>query len=359
MPPNGCMVIATELQLSYRIKYTSAPGAASLFRRCAVFYKAGFELGPSGTRNRGLDSQLGALMNASPILKSFSRASYAVFLLAAVMLPSYLKSSCQEYPYFVTYSQEMEEPGNLDIEMFNVTGNPQGGDSFIGSDVEFEYGLKGWWTTEFYLDGQATQNQSTIFTGFRWENRFRPLPGEHWINPVLYAEFEDISADKTIREVVGHDGRYDFLVPNWLAHMDKQREIELKLILGSNLRGWNISENFIAEKNLAGDPWEFGYAVAVSRPLQLAASARECAFCAEKFQAGVEMYGGLGDANGFGLHLTSQYLGPTVSWTAPNGMTVAFSPQFGLNGYSIPVLYRFSVSYEIQQFLSHFRRSGQ
>src|SRR5208337_1583708 len=106
MPPNGCMVIATELQLSYRIKYTSAPGAASLFRRCAVFYKAGFELGPSGTRNRGLDSQLGALMNASPILKSFSRASYAVFLLAAVMLPSYLKSSCQEYPYFVTYSQE-------------------------------------------------------------------------------------------------------------------------------------------------------------------------------------------------------------------------------------------------------------
>jgi len=71
------------------------------------------------------------------------------------------------------------------------------------------------------------------------------------------------------------------------------------------------------------------------------------------------MYGGLGDANGFGLHLTSQYLGPTVNWTAPNGMTVAFSPQFGLNGYSIPVLYRFSVSYEIQQFFSHFHRSEQ
>ncbi len=182
---------------------------------------------------------------------------------------------------------------------------------------------------------------------------------EHWINPVLYAEFEDTSADKTIREVVGHDGLPDFLVPNWLAHMDKEREIELKLILGSNVRGWNISENFIAEKNLAGDPWEFGYALAASRPLQLAASARECALCAEKFQAGLEMYGGLGDANGFGLHLTSQYLGPTVNWTAPNGMTVSFSPQFGLNGYSIPVLYRFSVSYEIQQFLSYFHRSGQ
>ena len=298
-------------------------------------------------------------MGLIKIFRSCLPAVRTMLLLAGVLLPSYVRGLCQEYPYFVTYSQEMEEPGNLDIETFNVVGNPQGGDSFLGSDVEFEYGLKGWWTTEFYLDGQTTQNQSTIFTGFRWENRFRPLAREHWINPVLYAEFEDTSADKTIREVVGHDGLPDFLVPNWLAHMDKEREIELKLILGSNLRGWNISENFIAEKNLAGDPWEFGYALAASRPLQLAASARECALCAEKFQAGLEMYGGLGDANGFGLHFTSQYLGPTVNWTAPNGMTVSFSPQFGLNSYSVPVLYRFSVSYEIQQFLSYFHRSGQ
>jgi hypothetical protein len=293
------------------------------------------------------------------IRATLKRTGYAALLLLGMVLPSYLQCRGQEYPYFVTYSQEMEEPGNLDIEMFNVVGNPQGGDSFIGSDVEFEYGLKGWWTTEFYLDGQATQNQSTIFTGFRWENRFRLLPREHWINPVFYAEFEDTSADKTIREVVGHDGLPDFLVPNGLAHMDIEREMELKLILGSNVRGWNISENFIAEKNFAGDPWEFGYAFGVSRPLQLAARAYECTFCPEKFQAGLEMYGGLGDADGFGLHLTSQYLGPTINWTAPNGMTVGFSPQFGLNGYSIPVLYRFSVSYEIQQFFSHFHRSEQ
>ena len=42
-----------------------------------------------------------------------------------------------------------------------------------------------------------------------------PLPSavqEHWINPVLYAEFENInSADKALLEVVGHDGIDDFL----------------------------------------------------------------------------------------------------------------------------------------------------
>jgi hypothetical protein len=37
------------------------------------------------------------------------------------------------------------------------------------------------------------------FTGTRWENRFRPLLHEHWINPVLYVEFENTSgADKTL-----------------------------------------------------------------------------------------------------------------------------------------------------------------
>src|ERR1039457_2031876 len=172
---------------------------------------------------------------AKRLLASFARAALArigcaALLLAGVLLSSCLQCHAQEYPYFVAYSQDMEEPGNLDIEMFNVVGNPPGGNSFIGSDIEFEYGLKAWWTNEFYLDGQATQKDSTLFTGCHWENRFRPLSHEHWINPVLYAEFGDTSADKTIREVVGHDGRYDFLVPNRLGHMDKEREMELKLI---------------------------------------------------------------------------------------------------------------------------------
>jgi hypothetical protein len=264
----------------------------------------------------------------------------------------------QERPYFVTYSHEMEEPGNLDIEMFNAVGNPPGGDLFLGSNIEFEYGVKAWWTSEFYLDGQSTQHDSTIFSGFRWENRIRPLLREHWINPVIYMEFEDTSADKALREVVGHDGLPDFAEDNAEARLDKERELELKLILGSNYGGWNISENVIAEKNLSNEPWEFGYAWGVSRPLRLAARAQKCAFCPERFQAGVEMYGGLGDRYSFGLNQTSHYIGPTINWTAPNGLTLSFSPQFGLNDYSIPRLYRFGISYEIEQFLSYFHRGG-
>src|SRR5439155_14750386 len=212
----------------------------------------------------------------------------------AGLIPSPLKAG--DEPYFVTYDDQLEEQGNLEISLNPMLGLPGKGKGpvFMGSWVEFEYGAKGWWTTEFYLDGQSTRGDSTIFTGFRWENRFRPLAGHHWINPVLYVEFEDINgADKTFLEVVNHDSVDDLAVPNREARAEKQREVEAKLILSSNYKGWNVSENFIGEKSLTNVPWEFGYAAGVSRPLALAASATPCAFCRENFRAGAELYGGL------------------------------------------------------------------
>lgn len=255
-----------------------------------------------------------------------------------------------EAPNFITYAHQMEEPGNLEIDTKGVVSKPAGGSRFLGSAIEFEYGTTAWWTTEVYLDGQATVADSTLFTGFRLENRFRVLPREHWINPVLYVEFEDINgADKSLLEVVGHDGSDDFLGPNGEARQEKEREIETKLILGSYAKGWTIAENFIVEKNIKHEPWEFGYAVAVSRPLALRARPDPCTFCAENFQAGVEMYGGLGTHKDFGLTDTSHYVAPTIAWQLPNGPLLRFSPGFGVTGQSLPVLFRFSVSYEVAQ----------
>ena len=64
---------------------------------------------------------------------------------------------------------------------------------------------------------------------------------EHLINPVFYVEFEDTSAaDKSLIEVVGFDSQYDGLVPNRWRAWTSSDEIETKLILSSNLNGWNI-----------------------------------------------------------------------------------------------------------------------
>jgi hypothetical protein len=269
-------------------------------------------------------------------------------LFAVTFLLGPRHSSAQEN-YFITYTHHMEEPGSLELSNKSVTGFPSQGNTFLGSAVELEYGVKAWWTSELYLDGQTTFGESTVFTGWRLENRIRPLLGEHWINPVLYFEFEDInSADKTLLEVVGHDGISDFLVRN--DRGEKEREAELRLILSSNFKGWNVAENMIAEKNLAGEPWEFGYAVGASRPLSLTASANACRFCRENFTVGAELYGGLGDRYSFGLKDTSHYIAPTVAWRLPEGPTFSLSPSVGLNSNSHGMLLRFGVSYEFNQF---------
>jgi len=109
--------------------------------------------------------------------------------------------------------------------------------------------------------------------------------------------------------------------------------------------GWNIAENFIAEKNLAGDPWEFGYSAAFSRPLALMASANECVWCRENFQVGAEFYGGLGTANNFTVHGTSQYVAPVVSWQVHEAV-FKISPTVGLTDESYRFMLRFGATYE-------------
>lgn len=270
------------------------------------------------------------------------------FLTITLFAPSV---SAQATPYFVTYSHHLEEPGNLEIEFNPVLATQHGGNNYLAGTTEFEYGVKAWWTSEFYLDGQSTFHDSTFFTGFRWENRFRPLMREHWINPVVYLEYENVNeADKAMIEVVGSDSQADHAPPNAVLRQAKDHEIETKLILSSDFRGWNISENFIAERNLGDDPWEFGYAAGASRPLRLAATARSCSFCRENFLLGAEFYGGLGTTWNLTTSGTSHYAAPIMGWQLPSGATLRISPGWGLNGTSHHFVLRWGVSYEVSGF---------
>jgi len=274
-------------------------------------------------------------------------AGVAVLLLGLLVAPA----SAQQSPYFVTYDDHMEEPGNLELSVFNTTGiRGNGQPAYTAPFLEVEYGVKAWWTVELYLEGQKTLNDSTIFTGWRLENRWRPLAGEHRINPVLYFEYESINEGSRIKkEIVGH--AEPVTESNAELRREHEHEIEAKLILSSQVKGWNVSENFIVEKNLsANEGFEFGYALGVSRPLASLATARECRLCRENFAAGLELYGGLGDSRNFGLQQTAHYLAPAISWQVSDSTALHFSAGFGLTRNSAPVLLRFGYSYEIRGF---------
>lgn len=281
-------------------------------------------------------------------IASLSLMVLTLLTLLTVSPPSY----AQESPYIVTYDHYLEEPGNLEVEYFSTLGTQRGGNNFVASWMEFEYGVTAWYTTEFYVDAQSTFHDSSLFTGFRWENRFRPLAREHFVNPVIYIEYENISeADKIVKEVEGHDVESDHGAPNSDLSQTHNHELEFKLLLSKSFHGWNIAVNPLATKNLSpSNPWEFGYAVGASRPLALKASPKRCNFCRENFVAGVELYGGLGDIQDFGLHDTSHYLAPAAAWNLPSGWTFRISPGFGLNDNSHRLLLRWGVSREFPGF---------
>lgn len=281
----------------------------------------------------------------------FPRSAAVLFVLSLVFFFHSGPALGQENPYIVAYDHYLEEPGNLEIEYFSTFGTQRAGNNFHAFWAEFEYGATAWWTTEFYVDGQSTFGDSTVFTGVRFENRFRVLKREHFINPVFYVEYENINgADKILKEVEGHDVESDYADSNSALRKEHKHELELKLLLSGTHKGWNFTQNTIATKNLNNEPWEFAYAIGASRPLALKASAKRCSFCRQNFIAGAELYGGLGDRHSFGLHDTSHYFAPVVAWNLPSDWTLRLSAGFGLNDNSHRFLLRWGVSREITGF---------
>ena len=285
-------------------------------------------------------------------VKLARRKTFLPFLLIVVCQAA----RSQENPYFVTDHHHLEEAGTLGMAYYSVLGNPRQANSFLGSQMEFEYRLRKWWATEIQLKGQTTSNDSTIFTGYTWVNKFKLYRTNRFINPALTLEWEDASAaDKSIAEIEGHGGEEALNLRNDIARRIHEHEIEARLILSRDHKGWNFAGNITLVKNLSAEPWQFGYSLATSRPLSTADSQQRCALCRRSLSAGLEFYGGLGDAHSFGLQNTAHYLGPEMSWQLSERLAVKVGPHFGLTRESEHALVHFGVVYDIPHFGRHVR----
>jgi len=262
-------------------------------------------------------------------------------LCLALLLVSAAPAPAQERPYFVTYDHHLEEARDLEVSLSNTTGIArENAPTYHAPWLELEYGVTSRWTTELYLEGLATQVGGG-FTGWRWENRFRPLKRDHPLNPVIYLEYEVISEASRIQTEVVGSGALSF--EEGVAHLRSEhaREFEAKLILSSTVHAWNIAENVIVEKNLSeAEGFEFGYAAGVSRPLGGLAPTGGCRFCRTNFVVGVEAYGGLGSTEDRGLSDTRHYVAPVLAWRATRRNTVKVSAGFGLTEASDRALIR-------------------
>jgi hypothetical protein len=287
---------------------------------------------------------------------AIAKAMLCAVILAYALLPCV---RAQEVPYFVTYDHHLEEPGNIVIETFSTMGVPsgrQGGQNFyIAPYMEIEYGLTERVTAALYWEGQGTVGDSTVFTGWRLESRFRPLKREHKINPVLYFEYENVSdASRINKEIVGEGADLD--ARNSKLRLVSGHDLEAKLILSSDVRRWNFAENFVVDKNVSrGEGYESGYAVGISRALSNRSFTGTCRFCRQNLVAGIELYGGLGTSvePQFGLRDTAMYVAPAVSWQLSQNGCLRFSTAIGVAHETNAVLLRIGYSYEIHGFRRH------
>ena len=283
-------------------------------------------------------------------MASYFRSTFPVFfLLPLAIFPS--PAGSQESPYIVAYDHYLEEPGNLEVEYFSTFGTQRGGHDFHAFWAEFEYGASAWWTTEVYVDGQTTFRDSTLFTGFRWENRFRPLKHEHFINPILYVEYENKSgADKILKEVEGLDVESDFLAPNGEARKDHGHELEFKLILSSTVKGWNFTENTMARKISRTIPGSLGTRLARAARWRCKPRRKRCISAGKTSVPEWRCTGASATATISVCRNTSHYVAPVAAWNPPSGWTLRLSPGFGLNDNSHRFLMRWGVSREFPGF---------
>jgi hypothetical protein len=252
----------------------------------------------------------------------------------------------QEKPYFVTYDDHVESRGELEMSLLTTTGTVRNeATRYYAPWMELEYGVTSWWTSELYIEGATFVGDGSAFTGWRLENRFRPLKGEHRFNPVLYVEYEDVNEASRIRKEVVGRGPLPFEPIRDLAE-DHARELEGRLIVSSNFGRWNVSENFILEKNLSEEEGvEFGYAVGVARTL--GSGLETCRFCASAFIASLEAYGGLGTTGSGASGATQQYIAPVFSWHVTPGSLFRASIGFGLTSASDRYLIRVGYTFDI------------
>jgi hypothetical protein len=266
----------------------------------------------------------------TPAMTAISRivsCALMILLTAGVTL-------AQERPYFVTYDDHVEERGELELSVLSTSARTRDeGTRYVAPWIELEYGVTSKWTTELYLESATFRGDGSAFTGWRLENRYRPIKGEHLFNPVLYLEYESINeASRIQKEIVGR-GALPFEPIRSLAE-DHANELEGRLILSSWFGSLNVSENLIVEKNFSEDEgFEFGYAAGISWPLRGTWDG-ECRFCAAALTPAVEVYGGLGTTGAGASGATRQFVAPVISWHWTRGSMFRASAGFGMTSTS-------------------------
>lgn len=269
---------------------------------------------------------------------------------------------------FVLYNHHLAKKSETEINVYNDVSNiGSGEEDYAAQLLEIEHGVTDYWTTSLYLEGVHIDGEEYEFGGWRFENRLRLFEEATILNPVLYAEYEDLrSAHRYLLTVTGRtdaigeveEGETDAREE---AEEETEHALETRLILGHDFSDrLNVAFNWINEANLSSGKWEFGYAAGLNYVFYETDKREKTntqnlvpadGWDLERLTLGVELYGGLGDSL-LGLTIdpskTQQYLGVNLQGEWENHLHVGIGGAFGLTDDSENAILRLTAGYEFE-----------
>jgi len=259
--------------------------------------------------------------------------------------------------YFVTYNSDVER-GEVEVMLMNDITSPSpvrradGQGDYLSHMLELEYGVTSQLATEFMIEGFVDlESGKSRFGGFRWETRYRLFRERVPLNPMLYAEYEDLDPS----------ARFKMEISGWVlppyrvggtGERSRERIVETRLVLSDRVGPVDLAFNAVLETEISTGTIAFGYAMgamwmpghgsgscAVRPPAEhphdatpgcacrMSMPGCHCGHCsgsgdscgcahAGMVGVGIEMFGGLGDSIVFGLRPGRQehYLGPILMY---------------------------------------------
>lgn len=279
------------------------------------------------------------------------RVKYQVFLLLFLgvfaILPSLVYGG--NGANFVLYNHHTAEAGEMEIMLMTDFAQEADGTRYTAQMVEFELGVTDRFTTEFMIEGQTTEGDSSyLFTGFRLEGRYRLFEYGTFLNPVIYFEYEDLSEDtKYLMEVAGREDA----APQNKAR-PRERILESRFIIGHDFNeGFDISANWLNESDLDTGVTHFGYAAGINYVIPAFSKGGHMEDDKEghkKVTFGLELFGALGDSDK-GItadpDITAHYLAPNFKIHRGKKLMVKLGGAIGLTDVSQD-LFRLALGYE-------------
>jgi hypothetical protein len=210
-----------------------------------------------------------------------------------------------------TYTHHVEK-GELETMFFNDLTDPsghareeEGHGNYLSHMIELKYSPTDQLAMEFMPEWfEDLETGESKFTGYRYELRYRLFHEEVALNPMVYAEYENLHIET----------RYKMEVSGWVVppydeeenEVEREKILETRIILSQDEGNVTAAFNWINESDLTNGVTAFGYSLGILYRVEgdgheHSASHDGSEGFVRTGMLGFELLGALGDTRAFGV----------------------------------------------------------